>query len=190
MTDDFAAARTNMVDSQVRPLDVTDIGIQDAMRTIRREDFVSPAKRALAYADAELEYAPGRWLLRPRDVAKLLQALTPEAGEPALAISAPYAGAVLARMGLEVVSCDAADAIPARDGGWRVMVCEGAVSKAPQTWIDALAPGGRLGVVERDGALGRAMIYLRGPAAVGSRPAFDSTPPLLAGFEPQTSFVF
>lgn len=190
MTDDFAAARTNMVDSQVRPLDVTDISIQDAMRTIRREDFVAPAKRALAYADAELEYAPGRWLLRPRDVAKLIQALTPRAGEAALAISAPYAGAVLARMGLEVVSCDAGEAIPTRDGGWGVIVCEGAVTKAPQAWVDALAPGGRLGVVEREGALGRAIIYLRAPAAVASRPVFDSTPPFLSGFERKTSFVF
>ena len=190
MTDDFAAARTNMVDSQVRPLDVPDISIQDAMRAIRREDFAPPTKRALAYADAELEYAPGRWLLRPRDVAKLLYALTPRAGETALTISAPYAGAVLGRIGLDVTSCDAAGPLPAREGGWRVIICEGAVSKAPQTWLDALAPGGRLGVVERDGVLGRAMVYLHGPAGVGARPVFDSTPPVLAGFERQTSFVF
>jgi protein-L-isoaspartate(D-aspartate) O-methyltransferase len=190
MNDDFAAARTNMVDSQVRPSDVTDIFIQDAMRDIRREAFVPPAKWALAYADTEVEYAPGRWLLRPRDLAKLVQALSPKTGEVALAISAPYAGAVLDHMGLGVSACDAAGPVPARAGGWPLIVCEGAVSKAPQDWLDALAPGGRLGVVERDGVLGRAMIYVRGPAAIGSRPAFDSTPPVLAGFEPQTRFVF
>ncbi|HSZ50412.1 MAG TPA: protein-L-isoaspartate O-methyltransferase [Caulobacteraceae bacterium] len=190
MNDDFAAARTNMVDSQVRPLDVPDISIQDAMRSIRREDFVPAAKRALAYADAELEYSAGRWLLRPRDVAKLIHALAPRAGETALAISAPYAGAVLQRIGLDVASCDAAGPLPAREGGWRVIICEGSVSKAPQAWVDALAPGGRLGVVERDSVLGRAMVYLRGPAAVGARPVFDSTPPLLAGFERPVSFVF
>jgi protein-L-isoaspartate(D-aspartate) O-methyltransferase len=190
MNDDFAAARTNMVDSQVRPSDVTDIFIQDAMRELRREEFAPSPKRVLAYADAEIEYAPGRWLLRPRDVAKLIQALAPKAGETALAISAPYAGAVLEHMGLQVASCDAAGPLPARDGGWRVIICEGSVSKAPQAWLDALAPGGRLGVVERDGVLGRAMVYLRGPAAVGARPVFDSTPPLLAGFERPVSFVF
>lgn len=190
MTDDFAAARTNMVDSQVRPSDVTDIFIQDAMRGIRREAFAPPEKRALAYADTELEYTAGRWLLRPRDVAKLLQALTPKAGEAALAISAPYAGAVLEHMGLEVASCDAASPIPARVGGWPLMICEGAVAKAPSSWLEGLAPGGRLGVIERDGVLGRAMVYLRGPGAVGSRPVFDSTPPVLAGFEPQSGFVF
>jgi protein-L-isoaspartate(D-aspartate) O-methyltransferase len=190
MNDDFAAARTNMVDSQVRPSDVTDIFIQDAMREIRREAFVPPAKRSLAYADAELEYAPGRWLLRPRDVAKLIQALAPKAGEVALAISAPYAGAVFERMGLDVASCDAADPIPGRQDGWPLIICEGAVTNAPQAWLDALAPGGRLGVVERDGVLGRAIVYVRGPGAVGSRPVFDSTPPILAGFERQAGFVF
>jgi protein-L-isoaspartate(D-aspartate) O-methyltransferase len=190
MTDDFAAARTNMVDSQVRPSDVTDIFIQDAMRSVRREAFAPPEKRALAYADAELEYAPGRWLLRPRDVAKLLQALAPKAGEVALAISAPYAGAVLEHMGLQLATCDAAGPVPGRQGGWPLIICEGAISKAPQAWLDALAPGGRLGVVERDGVLGRAMIYVHGPAAVGARSAFDSTPPVLAGFEKQAGFVF
>jgi protein-L-isoaspartate(D-aspartate) O-methyltransferase len=189
MNDDFAAARTNMVDSQVRPSDVTDIFIQDAMRAVRREDFVPSAKRSLAYADAGIEYAPGRWLLPPRDVAKLLQALAPRAGEAALAISAPYAAAVLAHMGLEVTQCDATQ--PAtREGGWPLMICEGAVTKAPQAWLDVLAPGGRLGVVERDGVVGRAMVYVRGPNAAGSRAVFDSTPPVLAGFERKATFVF
>jgi protein-L-isoaspartate(D-aspartate) O-methyltransferase len=189
MSADFAAARANMVDSQVRPSDVTDLRIQDAMRVINREAYLPPAKASVAYADAEIEYAPGRWLLRPRDVAKLLQALAPLTGETALAISAPYAGAVLAAIGLDVVSCDAG-AIPWRPEGWSLMVCEGAVSQAPPPWLEALRPGGRLGLVERKGALGRAMIYLKTGVTVGVRPLFDSTPPFLAGFEPRPAFVF
>src|SRR5437899_6754890 len=58
---DFAAARLNMVESQVRPADVTDVRIHDAMRELPRERFVPPAKAYLAYADIEVEYAPGRW---------------------------------------------------------------------------------------------------------------------------------
>jgi protein-L-isoaspartate(D-aspartate) O-methyltransferase len=189
MSADFAAARETMVDSQVRPSDVTDIFIQDAMRAVLREDYVGPAKRALAYADAEIEYAPGRWLLRPRDLAKLIQAVAPRTGETALAISAPYAAGVLEHMGLDVTRCDAA-ALATRDGGWPLMICEGAVSRAPQAWMDALAPGGRLGVVEREGQLGRAMVYLRAAGVVGSRAVFDSTPPILAGFERRPGFVF
>jgi protein-L-isoaspartate(D-aspartate) O-methyltransferase len=189
MSADFAAARTNMVDSQVRPNDVTDIAIQDAMRAVPREALVPPDRAALAYADAEIEYAPGRWLLTPRDVAKLLQALAPRAGESALAISAPYAAAVLQHMGLGVTRCDAASPV-ARPDGWTLIVCEGAVSAPPDAWLDLLAPGGRLGLVERRAQLGRAMIFTRSPGAVVGRPVFDCTPPMLAGFEPQPRFVF
>lgn len=188
MSVDYAAARNNMVDSQVRPSDVTDLTVQDAMRAAPRESIAPPEKAALAYADTEVEYAPGRWMLRPRDVAKLLQVLTPRAGERALAISSPYAAAVLSIMRLKVSECDAA-AVP-QACGWPLIVCEGAVSETPREWLEALGPGGRLGIIERRGPLGRAMLYLRASEGFGSRPVFDSTPPLMAGFEPEPGFVF
>src|SRR5690349_3087506 len=97
---DLAAARLNMVESQVRTNDVTDVRIQDAMRALPREEFLPADKGHLAYADIEAEHAPGRTLLKPRDLGKLLQALRPMPGERALAIAAPYAAAVLERMGL------------------------------------------------------------------------------------------
>src|SRR5437016_5049030 len=124
---DFAAARTNMVESQVRTQDVTDLAIQDAMRAVAREALAPPAKAAAAYADIEIEYAPGRWLLKPRDVAKLLQAIRPRAGERALAISAPYAAAVLEAMGLAVTQVPADD-LGSAGGAYDVVICEGAVS--------------------------------------------------------------
>lgn len=109
---DYTSARLNMVESQVRTNDVTDAAIQEAMRNIHRERFVMPARAALAYADRFVEYVPGRWIMPPRDVAKLLHALRPRPGERALAIAAPYAAAVMARMGLEVTALEdpAADA--------------------------------------------------------------------------------
>src|SRR5881628_219225 len=97
---DFTAARENMVESQVRTADVTDVRIHDAMRAVAREQVLPSSKTYLAYADIEVEYAPGRWVLKPRDVAKLLQAARPMPGESALAIAAPYAAAVLQLMGL------------------------------------------------------------------------------------------
>ena len=189
MTDDFSAARDIMVDSQVRPQDVTDLTIQDAMRAVPRERLVPPGKVWLAYADTEVEYAPGRWLLSPRDVAKLLQGLHPRAGEAALAIAAPYAAAVLEHMGLKVTRLEAGD-LRAVSGSWPLIVCEGAVSETPAGWLAAIAPGGRLGVVERNGPLGRATIYVKSEAGVGSRPLFDCTPPVMAGHEAQPGFVF
>src|SRR5271167_1001712 len=109
MSTGLAAARTNMVESQVRVADVTDYAIQDAMRAAPREALLAADKAYLAYADTEAEYAPGRWLLRPRDVAKLLQALRPRPGERALAIAAPYAAMVMEAMGLAVTRLDDGD---------------------------------------------------------------------------------
>lgn len=190
MTSDLAAARLNMVESQVRTSDVTDVRLQDAMRTIPRERFVPQAKAQLAYAETAVEYAPGRFLLEPRHLAKLIQALSPRAGETALAIAAPYGAAVLEALGLTVTRLDGESLDAAPQGGFDVIVVEGAVARAPQSWIGALAPGGRLGVIERDGPVGHATLYMRSPDGVGRRTLFDATAPFLAGFSPQHGFAF
>ena len=70
---DYAAQRLNMIESQVRANDVTDVRVQEAMREVPRERFVPAARRAIAYADSALELVPGRFLLEPRSFAKLLQ---------------------------------------------------------------------------------------------------------------------
>ena len=135
---DLAAARLNMVESQVRVADVTDVRIHDAMRAVRREAFLPADKAHLAYTDIEAEYAPGRWLLKPRDVAKLLQALRPMPGDRTLAIGAPYAAAVIEQMGAAVTQVEPGEALPA--GPFDIIVCEGAVSRAPEAWIGLYAP--------------------------------------------------
>ena len=190
MASDFTLARLNMVESQIRTADVTDLPLQDALRVVAREAAVPAGKAHLAYADAEVEYAPGRWLLRPRDLGKLLQALKPRAGEKALAIAAPYAALVLEEMGLAVDRLDAEDLKTVANGGYDLIICEGAVDRAPRAWIAALAPNGRLGVVERAGPVGRAVVYLSGEELAGRRTVFDSSAPVMAGFEPQPGFAF
>jgi protein-L-isoaspartate(D-aspartate) O-methyltransferase len=190
MTFDFAAARQNMVDCQVRTADVTDPAIQDAMLATPRESLCPPGKAALAYADAEVPLGNGRWLMRPREVAKLLQALKPRAGERALAIAAPYAAVVLEAIGLKVDRLDGEDLLAAAPEVYDVVVCEGAVSAAPEAWLAALRPGGRLGVVERNGPVGKARLWLHGEAGLGAREVFDATPPILPGFERKPEFAF
>jgi protein-L-isoaspartate(D-aspartate) O-methyltransferase len=187
---DLAAARENMVESQVRTQDVTDVRIHDAMRGLARERVVPAAKAYLAYADIEVEYAPGRWLLRPRDVSKLLQAARPMPGERALAIAAPYAALVLEAMGIPVTRVEGQDLADLPAGEFDIVICEGAVGRAPSSWLAALALRGRLAVVERDGPVGRACLYLRAEDGVGRRELFDSTPPVLAGMEAQHGFAF
>lgn len=190
MVADLAAARLNMVESQVRTADVTDVRLHDAMRAIPREDFVPAAKAYLAYADTEVEYAPGRALMKPRDVGKLLQAVRPMPGETCLAVAAPYAGAVIAALGVAVTRFDADDLGAVPGDGYDIIICEGAVARAPEAWLRALKPGGRLAVVERDGPVGKACIYQRAPDGFGRRELFDATPPVLPGFVAHHGFAF
>lgn len=215
---DFAQARHLMVESQVRTNDVTDARVLGAMRRLPRERFAPAAMRSLAYADLELEAAPGRTLMRPRDVAKLIQALAPKAGERGLEIAGAtgYGAAVLAACCGQVFCQDpdanlsfAARAALESSGitnvktvataavdGWSddapydVIVLNGAAEFVPEAWLSQLAEGGRLGVIVREGAAGRARIYTRGGDAVAFRVAFDASPPIAPGLTRAPAFSF
>lgn len=213
MTHDYGSARVNMVENQVRTNDVTDLAVQDAMRVVDRQAFCPPGREFLAYAESVIEYAPGWFLMEPRDVSKLLQALRPRPGERALAICAPYAAAVMAEIGLDVtlavpagepeaavrkalqgttVNIVAVDPKAAGTGeSYQVLICEGAVETPARAWLDAVATGGRLGLVERIGPGGRARLYVRGDDGIlACRDVFDATPPVMPGFEAHRSFAF
>ena len=69
------------------------------------------------------------------------------------------------------------------------VVVEGAVTRAPQAWLDALSPDGRLGVIERDGPTARAVIYVRAEDGFGRRVLFDAMAPVLPGFVRARSFA-
>jgi protein-L-isoaspartate(D-aspartate) O-methyltransferase len=111
---DFAAARRTMVDSQVRPSDVTDPRIVAAMLELPRERFVAPGNAELAYADldppvaAAKSGAPVRRLLKPMVVAKLVQAATVKAEDHVLDLGCAtgYSAALLARLARSVVALE------------------------------------------------------------------------------------
>ncbi len=128
--------------------------------------------------------------MKPRDVAKLLQALRPRSGERALAIAAPYAAAVMQAMGLAVDRLDEGDLSAPAGSDYDVIICEQAVSAAPAGWLNALAAGGRLALVERNGPVGKAKLYANAASGLGCREAFDATPPMLPGFEKKPQFAF
>jgi protein-L-isoaspartate(D-aspartate) O-methyltransferase len=190
MAADFAAARMNMVESQIRTADVTDLPLQDAIRLVDRQDLLPATKAHAAYADVEVEYAPGLFLMRPRDVAKLMHALKPRGGEKALAIAAPYAAAVFEAMGLAVDRLEGDDLTTVTGSNYDVVITEGAVTTVPQSWRAALALHGRMGVVERTGPVGRAMVYIRSEDGIGGRSVFDAAARMLPGFAPKPAFAF
>ncbi|MFT4091125.1 MAG: protein-L-isoaspartate O-methyltransferase [Asticcacaulis sp.] len=208
---DYFTARQHMVESQVRVNDVTDPALQKAMRHIERERLVAPSQAFAAYAEVEAQIAPGRALMRPRDIAKLLHALKPEAGQRVLAIAAPYAAAVLAHAGLKVtaqegdarvlsvvepyltelgVATVTQDLQKAAEGTYDLIITEGAVSEVPTAWTDALVLGGRLAVVVRNSAIGKAKLYTRISSGISEYDVFDSSPTVLPGFEARRDFVF
>ena len=83
---DYAARRTMMVDTQVRPSDVTKFPIIDAMLATPRELYVPQGQREAAYVGEDLSIGGGRVMLEPRTLAKLLDAIYVQPGDVALDI--------------------------------------------------------------------------------------------------------
>jgi protein-L-isoaspartate(D-aspartate) O-methyltransferase len=213
---DFAAARRNMVDGQVRTQDVTDLRLIGAMLDIPRERFVPAAQAGLAYLDLDLPVGKGgagRRLLKPMVLAKLIQAAAPESSERVLdvACGTGYSSAVLAELAGEVTALEEDPALAAQaeknlagrakvvtgplTAGWPaggpydVILFNGASQIVPQSLFGQLKDGGRL-VCVLGTSPGQAMLYLRSGAEVGSRPLFDAAAPLLPGFVKAPAFVF
>lgn len=214
---DFAQARASMLASQVRTSDVTDLRLQHALGSLAREEFVSADKRSLAYADMQVEALKGRLLLRPRELAKLIQGIELRGGETALEIAGGtgYGAAILAWMGAQAALWDdRPDAPDAARNAWiaaglagsikvhntdlhmalgekvDVIIVSGAVEFVPQGWFDALLEGGRLGVIVREGALGRARLYTKSGGVTAFRTLFDASPVVLEGFTKKPEFTF
>ena len=105
---DFATARQKMVDGQVRPSDVTDLRIIDAMLAVPREAFVPASQRALAYLDLDLEVgeagAAKRFLIKPVVIARMLQAAEISEADNVLVVgcASGYAAAVVAKLAARV----------------------------------------------------------------------------------------
>ena len=171
---DFQAARNTMVEQQVRPWEVLDPRVLDAIASVPREQFVPDAYRTLAYADLPLPLAHGETMMKPVVEGRLLQALELQAQDEVLEIGtgSGYVTACLARMAREVVSIDLLedftrlararlDALgvgnvrlettdvfayaPARR--FDAIAVTGAVATIPAAFAQWLKPGGRLFVV-------------------------------------------
>jgi len=116
----FSTARQKMVDGQVRPSDVTDIRIIDAMLAVPREAFVPENKRALAYLDLDLDVSEGgaarRFLIQPAVLAKMLQAAEIRETDHVLVVGCAtgYAAAVIAKFARSVTATESEPALAAK----------------------------------------------------------------------------
>ena len=215
MSQTMLAARTNMIDAQIRSADVTDPRIHAAMAAVARERFVPTAVRALAYADVAVEVAQGRYLLDPRSLAKALQLAEVRAEDRVLDVGCAtgYSSAVLGRLAKSVVALEqdadlvrvASQALEDAQGDIEVtqgsliegfkmggpydlIFVNGAIEARPDTLLNQLAEGGRLVAFLK--AEGRATLYVCEHGQIGSRPGFDAHVPVLAGFRKSQGFIF
>ncbi len=217
---DYAVARLNMVESQIRTNRVTDPALVAAFDVVPRELFVPRTKRGIAYVDEALEIGDGRYMLEPMVLARLLQSALPQPGDVALdlACGRGYATVILSHMVSMVVGVEETDALVdagngtlaeleidnaaivsghLRDGypkqaPYNVILIDGAVEMVPAALFDQLADGGRLVTVEGGSAVGPgvAVIYKKRSGHIGRRILFDAGTPMLAGFEKEHGFVF
>jgi protein-L-isoaspartate(D-aspartate) O-methyltransferase len=116
----FLIARQNMVDCQVRPSDVTDIRIIDAMLDVPREAFVPANQRAMAYLDLDLDVGEAasskRFLIKPVVIARMLQAAEIRDADNVLVVSCAsgYAAAVVAKLAAKVTATESDSALAAK----------------------------------------------------------------------------
>ncbi len=204
--------RTAMVDRQLQTAGVNDPALLDAFRQVPRERFVPTAKRSIAYTDAAIELAPGRWLIEPMSLGLLLNHAQVRHSDRVLIVGAGsgYSSAIVGRLAERVTALesDAALVGMARANGVRVVegslvdgyaaeapydlvLVDGAIATVPDALLRQLAPGGRLAaVVVGDDGVGRVTVgtYVAGNFAGTS--FIEAGVHLLPGFARVPQFVF
>lgn len=217
---DFALARRNMVDGQLRPNRVTNAALLAAIGELPRERFLPEGLKSVAYADDDVPLGNGRFMMEPMVLARLIQNLQPLPDDKALVAASGrgYGAAILARLVKSVVAVEndgglaasaqqilrelgvtnvqhvagQPDQGAAASGPYEVILIEGAVQEVSRAIVDQLAEGGRLATVVADpsGALGVAHLFVKQGGVTSGRPLFDAGTPSLPGFTPPPKFTF
>jgi len=216
---DVERARFNMVEQQIRPWEVLDQQVLDLLFEVKREEFVPPQYRALAFSDMEIPLGRGESMLAPKIEARMLQTLAIKPSDRILEVGtgSGYMTALLAKLGAHVCSVEivpefsaAAAAKLQRYGivnttlevgdaarGWGahapydVIVLTGSLPLLPEAFQRSLAAGGRLLAVVGDAPVMEVrLVTCAAPGACGSLALFETCiPPLKNALQPER-FVF
>ncbi len=214
----FERARFNMVEQQIRTWDVLDQDVLDLLFIIRREDYVPPTFRELAFADLEIPLGDGERMWTPKMEARVVQELALRPDESALEIGtgSGYLTALLAARAADVTSVEinprlAAEAqaklkrggvhkarVETGDGArgygsamYDAVVLTGSTPILPEAWLRQLKPGGRLFAVVGDTPVMTArLLRWTAPGAIVTEDLFETViGPLKNAAQPQR-FVF
>ncbi len=214
---DFATLRTVMVDTQVRPQDVTKFNIIEAMLSVAREVYLPEAMRNVAYIGENVTLPGGRVVLEPRTQGKMLDALNVAQDELVLDLGCGlgYSAAVMAHLAEAVVAVEEIEGMAedaqstlsaqgvdnvaviegalaagsAKHGPYDVICIEGGVQDIPSAVTDQLKEGGRIAAIFMDGPVGECRIGHKLDGKVNWRMAFNATAPVLPGFTKQAGFI-
>ncbi len=215
---DFSAARTAMVDCQVRPSDVTKFPIIEALLAVPREAYVPAAKKSVAYAGEHISLSGDRVLLDARTFAKMLDSVNIRPTDLVLDLGCGmgYSSAVIARLAEAVVAVEenpelakiAAETLSelsvdtvlvdnaklaegnAKHGPYDVVITEGAIEELPAALADQIKDGGRIVTIMLHEGLSQCRIGYKTGGSISWRYAFDASAPMLAGFERREEFAF
>ncbi len=219
MAMNFEQARLNMVENQVRPWEVLDARVLDVISRVRREDFVAPEHRQLAFADLCLPLGHGEVMMKPVVEGRVLQALELLPTDHVLEIGtgSGFLSACLATLSQRVTSIDVrAEFVTAATGrlqaagignvefvvgeavdDWQpsgvfdALVVTGAVAELPARWLTWLKPGGRALVVRGQSPAQQATLLTHeGAGRFREEVLFETDLPYLAHAEPPQRFVF
>ena len=217
MTLDYAKAREAMVEQQVRPWDVLDVRVLEALSTVPRDAFVPAAHRALAYADLPIPLGHGEFMLKPVVEGRALQALAVAGGDEVLEIGtgSGFLSACLGRLGRDVVTlehhADLADAARERlrahaignvrvehadafawetDRRFDAICVGGAVDVVPARFLAWLRPGGRMFVVHGRAPAMQASLVHADVNGARTESLFETDLAYLAGAAPIPVFTF
>jgi len=212
-------ARFNMIEQQIRPWEVLDQGVLSLLSIVKREDFLPPEYRSMAFVDTQVPLPGGQSMLEPKVEARLLQELAVQRHERVLEIGAGsgYMAALLAhkaqrvttveidprlaRMASEnlkrawvlnarVIEADASAGLVV-DGPFDVIVLSGSVAEVPRPLLSQLKPGGRLTAIVGQLPVMRAVLVTRGEdAGHATVELFDTAAPRLTGFGEPSRFTF
>ena len=214
---DYAARRTTMVDTQVRPCDVTKFPVIDAMLRVERELFVPRDKREAAYIGENVDLGGSRVVLDPRTLGKMLDCLNIQNDELVLdvGVGLGYSAALISRLSEAVVAVEddpvriaeaeetlgrvGADNVvlhngaltegAAQHGPYDVIILQGAVEQMPDKILEQLKDGGRIACIFSEGALGIFKIGHKLNGKINWRFAFNAAAPVLTGFERDKAFT-